>query len=342
MTTAPLVSVVLAVRDGEPYVRLAVESVLRQTVRDLELVVVDDASTDATPATLADVADPRLRVVRNDEQLGLAGSLNRGLDEARGAYVARMDADDAAFPTWLDACLRLLTSDAALAFAGTGVVDVDESGAPGPVHLLDAGRLATRWRAVFSAPVFHDTVVVDRSVLEANGLRYDTAYGESEDYELWTRLLDVADGDNVETPLVVHRLHPRQASERRAGLQRSLAEAISLRQIQQLAPDLGERGCRSRAGGVARAFAGRRRSGCSGHGVPRGRASVRAAPSVASGRVSGRPRIRGAFACAARPPRCDGLGARDRSRGDAARPAAPGPCHRTACPTPGARAPDPP
>ena len=244
MSSAPLVSVLVAVRDGEPFTRTALLSVLRQTASDLELIVVDDASSDATPETLAALDDPRLRVLRNDDQLGLAGSLNRALDEARGTYVARMDADDAAFPDWLERCLALLGSRAGIGLVGAGVLDVDRDGVPGSVHLHDAGRAAMRWRALFSAPVFHDTVVLKRAVLEENGLRYDTSFGESEDYDLWTRMLEHVDGDVVEEPLVLHRLHPEQASRRRGDLQRSLAEQISSRQIAAFAPDLGERDAR--------------------------------------------------------------------------------------------------
>jgi glycosyltransferase involved in cell wall biosynthesis len=244
VSSAPLVSVLVAVRDGEPFTRTALTSVLGQSVADLELIVVDDASTDATPDTLSAIRDARLRVLRNDEQLGLAGSLNRALEEARGAYVARMDADDAAFPDWLGRCLALLGSGTDLALVGTGVLDVDPGGRPGELHLHEPGRAAARWRALFSAPVFHDTVVLERAVLEENGLRYDPSYGESEDYELWTRVLDHAEADCVDAPLVLHRLHPQQASARRGELQRSLAEQLSQRQIRRLAPGLGVREAR--------------------------------------------------------------------------------------------------
>ena len=236
---APLVTVLVAVHDGEHYLRAALESILRQTVSDLELLVVDDGSTDATPQVLGELGDPRLRVLRSDEQLGLAGALNLGLDEARGRYLARMDGDDAAFPDWLERSLPLLERDVAL--VGSGVVDVDEHGRAGAVHLHEPGDVAMRWRALFSAPVFHNAVVLVRDVLEERGLRYDTAFGESEDYDLWTRVLQVSEGDCVEAPLVVHRLHAGQASRRRGELQRSLAEEISLRQIAEVAPELSER-----------------------------------------------------------------------------------------------------
>jgi glycosyltransferase involved in cell wall biosynthesis len=234
--TAPLVSVLVAVANGERFLRHAVQSVLRQSVRDLELLVVDDGSTDATPAILGAIADPRLRVLRHEDRRGLAASLNVGLDAARGRYLARMDADDVALPDWLARSLERLVSPPTVGLVGSGVLDVDEAGRPDRVHVHESGRAALRWRAVFSAPVFHDTVVLERSLLGKHGLRYDTAFAESEDYDLWTRLLDVIEGDVVEAPLVLHRLHPRQASRLRGGLQRSLALEISLRQIAALDP----------------------------------------------------------------------------------------------------------
>ena len=240
MPTAPLVTVLVAVHDGEPYVDAALRSVLRQSITDLELLVVDDGSTDGTPGTLATIGDDRLRVLRNDERVGLAASLNRGLEMARGRYVARMDADDVAFPGWLERTLGLLESRSALGIVGAGVLDLDARGRPGSVHVLEGSPAALRWRALFSSPFFHATVVLVRDLLERHGLRYDETFGESEDYELWTRVLRVSECAAVEAPLVLHRLHARQASRRRADLQRSHARDVSLAEIRGVAPELGE------------------------------------------------------------------------------------------------------
>ncbi|HET9289199.1 MAG TPA: glycosyltransferase [Gaiella sp.] len=234
----PLVSVVLAARDAEETIEEAVESVLDQTVRDLELVVVDDGSRDGTPRRLHKVADGRLRVVTNPSPLGLAGALNVGLDAAEGAYVARMDADDIALPGWLETILAHLRSSRAARVVGSAMIDLDARGRLGTVHRMPAGARAVRWAALFSSPFFHSTVVVDRSLLERHGLRYDTSFGESEDYELWARLLQVADGDNVPEALVLYRKHEAQASERRAALQRECQRTVALRQIATLAPHM--------------------------------------------------------------------------------------------------------
>ena len=234
----PLVSVLLAAHDEARYIGAAIDSILRQTLGDLELVVVDDASTDATADVVAAAGDQRVVVVRNDEQLGLAASLNRGLETASGRYMARLDADDVALPRRLELQVARLRSRPAVAIVGSDVVDLDEAGRPGAAHEMPRGAVAVRWHALFGAPFFHPTVVVDREALDRHGLRYDPTFVESEDYELWTRLLAFADGDNVPEPLVLKRAHPRQASARRRELQMAFQLQVALREIARLAPDL--------------------------------------------------------------------------------------------------------
>jgi glycosyltransferase involved in cell wall biosynthesis len=249
----PLVSVLLATHNDAHFLGEAVESVLRQTVSDLELVVVDDASTDETPARLESFDDRRLVVVRNDEQLGLASSLNRGLDRALGRYVARLDADDVAFPDRLE---RQLAGIDGLGILGSAVVDLDDSGRVGTLHRSPRGSRAVRWHSLFSSPFFHPTVLVDREAL--GDLRYDVSFLESEDYELWTRLLARVDGANLEQPLVGKRVHAAQASARRRDLQESFQRQVALREIARVAPDVdAERAWRvgaRKAGGSRTSF----------------------------------------------------------------------------------------
>lgn len=239
MARAPAVSVLVAVHNGAPYLRPALDAVLRQTVTDLELVVVDDGSTDATPDVLDAITDPRLRVVRGQSRRGLAGALNLGLDEVRGRRVARMDADDLAFPHWLERVLARLDAAPPVVLVGAGVLELDPAGRLGAVHVPEAGPAVTRWHSLFSAsPFFHNTVVFDREHFARNGLRYDETFGESEDYELWTRVLAGAEADVVEEALVVYRMHPEQASKRRAALQRELGHRVAMGQIAATAPSL--------------------------------------------------------------------------------------------------------
>src|SRR4051812_14714508 len=238
LTPMPLVSVLLAVRDDARFLPEAIDSVLNQTLADLELVVVDDASTDETPRVLSDVDDARLVVLRNDTRLGLAASLNRALEEASGKYAARLDADDVAASGRLARQVERLRARPQVAIVGSAVTDLDEHGAPGRTHVMPAGAVPVRWHALFSSPFFHPTVLVDREALEMHGLRYDPAFDESEDYDLWTRLLAFVDGDNVREGLVLKRVHPGQASQRRQDVQESFQRRVALREIAKVANDV--------------------------------------------------------------------------------------------------------
>ncbi len=241
-SSSKLVSVILAARDAEGFLKLALESVLRQTLRELELIVVDDGSRDQTPQILEQVRDPRLTVIRNEEPKGLAFSLNRGLESAGGRFVARMDADDVALPARLERQLALLRSRESLGIVGSGVTEIDGRGRVGRTHVLPAGIAATRWRSRFGTPFYHPTVIFDRELLDRHELRYDSSYdggdASTEDFELWTRLLAVSDGDNVVEPLLLYRLHKQQASERLHDHQLELRQRIALKQIASICPEL--------------------------------------------------------------------------------------------------------
>ena len=236
----PLVSVVLPARDAGAYLPLAVRSILRQTLADLELLVVDDGSTDGTAAFLASVDDPRLRVVRNDTPLGLAAALNLGIERAQGAYLARMDADDVALPWRLERQVARLSATPGTAVVGTGVVELSATGELGRVHLVPGRPDVTRYRALFGTPFFHPSVLLDRAILEQHGLVYDPAFSVTQDYELWGRLLDVVDGDNIPEPLLLYRAHAAQASATKAGLQTDLRRRLALERIARAAPGLDE------------------------------------------------------------------------------------------------------
>src|ERR1700734_3980538 len=97
----PSVSVIMSVYNGERFLRNAIDSVLRQTLADWELIVVDDASTDSTPDVLATYRDSRIRILRNDTNSKQAVCSNRGLAVATGRYIARLDADDISLPSRL-------------------------------------------------------------------------------------------------------------------------------------------------------------------------------------------------------------------------------------------------
>jgi glycosyltransferase involved in cell wall biosynthesis len=180
------VSVVLPVRDGERFVREAVESVLAQTYADLELIVVDDGSTDGTAAALAGFRDERLRVLRQ-EPSGLVAALRRGVAEARAPLVARMDADDVSEPARLERQVELLERRPRVGMAATWTAVIDEEGRELRREVLPPAHEDLARRLLLRNPFQHGSVVVRRDALEAAG-GYRDDYGANEDYDLWRRL----------------------------------------------------------------------------------------------------------------------------------------------------------
>jgi glycosyltransferase involved in cell wall biosynthesis len=182
----PLVSVVMPVRNGGALLRAAVESILDQTLRDLELIVVDDGSTDGSRDVIKSLDDPRIRLVEQ-EPLGLVAALNRGLAEAKGAYVARMDADDLSLPERLERQAAFLAAHPEVGLVATSFRIVETGQEQQRTTLLPTRSSDLRMRLLLRNPFSHGSIMVPRPVLERAG-PYSDAYGNNEDYDLWRRI----------------------------------------------------------------------------------------------------------------------------------------------------------
>jgi glycosyltransferase involved in cell wall biosynthesis len=204
--TRPLVSVLMSVHNGVPWVRDAATSALTQTLADLELIVIDDGSTDATADVLASLRDPRLRVERRERQ-GLTLALNRALELARAPLIARLDADDVALPDRLACQRQYLDAHREVGLLGTGARMVDETGREVGVVRPPTDDAAIRRALIRANPFVHSSVIVRRSALDRVG-GYDPSFPVAQDYDLWMRLSRVTRLANLAEPLVIRRLAP--------------------------------------------------------------------------------------------------------------------------------------
>lgn len=232
-SSVPRISVVLAVRNGAPFLRDAVESVLAQTFHDFECIVVDDASDDDTASVLKDLADDRVIRIRNPSLCGLAKSLNIGILRARGEYIARMDADDVCARRRFERQIRFMDRHPDLIVGGTWIRPFTDARLQ-PVRGYPTNHDVAKCFLVFSSPVAHPSAFMRRSSLQAHGLRYDEAFRCAQDYELWTRCVRFGGIASMPETLLLYRLHPRQASDSRKALQHEAVSRVRLRCLRDL------------------------------------------------------------------------------------------------------------
>ncbi len=231
----PAVSVVVPSFNGLPYLREAVSSILGQTLQTIELVLVDDGSTDDTAAYVATIADPRFRYLHQGNR-GLAASRNVGIRAARAAYVAFLDHDDRYAPDKLARQAAVLDARPDVGVVYTGWRHIDASG--GAMRRtgwdrIDGDILPT----LILGNVMHpSTMMVRRDPVVAAGA-FDESRTGLEDWDLWVRLASTGiRWACVDAPLVDYRLHPGQMSKH--GAKRRLDNRLAILDRTFAAPDL--------------------------------------------------------------------------------------------------------
>lgn len=212
-TLVPRVAVLIAVYNGLPYVEEAIESVLAQTFADFELVVVDDASTDETPAVLERfrLRDPRVRVVRMPANAGPVLAANRGLAEVRAPLVARLDADDVCRVDRLALQVEALDRQPGLVLLGSAFDYIDATGrvvGQGNPELEDAALQATLMDS--GNPFCHPSVLMRTDSLRALGGYRQVLNPYGLDYDLCLRMAELGKVGNLPQRLIGYRIHPGQ------------------------------------------------------------------------------------------------------------------------------------
>ncbi|MGE4123630.1 MAG: glycosyltransferase [Solirubrobacterales bacterium] len=210
--TAPKISVLLPVRDGERFLAETLESLRAQSLGDFELLAIDDGSGDRTAEILREAAarDPRLQVVGQGRE-GISAALNRGLALAKGELVARIDADDIARPSRFATQLAFLAAHPEVAAVGSDYEEIDAAGRTLRRVSLPAAPAEVRAWLPRSNCLAHPAVTMRRAAVLALG-GYRRAFGRAQDYDLWLRLLDRWELANIAEPLLAYRRHATAAS----------------------------------------------------------------------------------------------------------------------------------
>lgn len=225
-TSAPMISVVLPVYNGEEHLAVAVDSVLAQSFLDFELIIIDDGSTDGSLRILQEYQkrDKRIRLVSRENR-DLATTLNDSIDIARGEWVARMDQDDIALPQRLERQLQWLDKTGA-DVAGSWVKcfgSWDQR-----ITRVYQTDQAIKMDMLFKSPFVHPSVMMRTALIKQ--LRYDKSAEKAEDYDLWTRAAQSGwVMSNVPEVLLLYRKHASQISTKSSIRQQGVCEEVQKR-----------------------------------------------------------------------------------------------------------------
>lgn len=187
----PKISVIMPVYNGEKYLRQAINSILSQTFTDYELIIINDGSTDASEQIILSYEDARIRYIKNERNLKLIKTLNRGVALAKGIYISRMDADDIAVKTLFEQQIKTFEKDTTIDIVNISTYELSSDGKryrPFP-QILNFDTEALKYVELFENQITHPGIMVKSELMKAYGYKDDGTVVNFEDVDLWIRML---------------------------------------------------------------------------------------------------------------------------------------------------------
>jgi len=229
---APLVSIVLPVYNGEKYLTASLDSVIAQTYQNWELVIINDGSTDDTENLILNYQDKRIKYLPNDSNRGIIFSLNRGLQESGGVYIARLDADDIALPYRIAKQVEFLSENLDYAMCGSYFQTIDSNG-----RLLKNVAFPANNRDAQSYLLLHNCFCHSAIMMRSNiakELKYDEKFQVCEDYDLWYRISRTGKILNLPVFATMYRVHDNNMSTRKSEIMFAHVNKINKRILDDL------------------------------------------------------------------------------------------------------------
>lgn len=231
-----LVSVIMGVHnEKEEYLKCSIESICNQTYGNLEFIIIDDASEVKCGEMLDKMAsdNPIIKVIHNAKNLGLTKSLNIGLDQAKGEYIARMDADDYSVPDRIKKQVAFMEEHEDIAICGSGVISFgDKQAFMSPWDGFSNEE--AQCYLFFSSTLCHPSVMIRKEFLDSNNIRYDESFKKGQDYDLWERCSIVGKLAVMKEVLLFYRIHGDQITTSDKQSQDQTADVVRVRRISRL------------------------------------------------------------------------------------------------------------
>lgn len=226
------VSVILPVYNAAPYLKESIESILAQSFGDFELIIINDGSTDESEEVIREFSDPRIVLINNNENIRLISTLNKGLQNAKGKYIARMDADDIALISRFESQWKFMEANPEVDVCGSSISYFNHSGVIRSWIVLSEDKdIKTE---LLAGPAFaHPTVFMRTSSMRKFNISYSNEYLHTEDYELWIRMSRLGFRfHNLKDVLLHYRLHDSNVSTSGSEIQKRNHRLLQINQLE--------------------------------------------------------------------------------------------------------------
>jgi len=206
----PKVTVLMPVYNGGKYLKEAIDSILNQTFIDFEFLIINDGSTDNSTEIVKSYDDKRINFVENEFNMGLASTLNKGLDIAKGEYIVRMDQDDISLPKRIEKQVEFMDKNPKIGICGSWAKFFGEMNFVAKYSRTNREIITNSF---YSCPMAHPTVIFRRESFNKYNLKYNPDFKTAEDYELWTRASRHIKFANIQKVLLNYRTGPFQMTK---------------------------------------------------------------------------------------------------------------------------------
>ena len=226
----PKLSIIMPTLNAEKYLRESIDSILDQTFKDFEFLIIDDNSTDNTLKIINNYKDKRIKLIKGKNK-GIASALNLGIKNSKGEYIARMDADDISLPKRLEKQIDFMDKNIEFGICGTKVKPLTTE----TIHKNWGNWFKTnpKFIDILSNCAFcHPTVMIRKSIIKKHDLYYNEKIHYTEDQELWFRAIKITKFHNLEDQLLIYRLHKSNKSNKNYQKQQAYLKKIKIKSLQ--------------------------------------------------------------------------------------------------------------
>ena len=229
----PLISVLMPVYNSEKFLSFAIKSILEQTYKNFEFIIIDDGSTDSSSSIINEfvLRDNRIKFIQNNKNFGISLSLNKGLEISRGIYVARMDADDISIKERFEIQIEAFEKYPNFGIIGSSANYINSNGKNLGYFPVPLSNIEIKWYSLFRSPFIHPSIMMKKEILDKNSMTYRDIFLYTEDYDLWSRLIPLTNAMNLKKPLLHYRVYPQSSNISKKNFQVKNTQLIALNNI---------------------------------------------------------------------------------------------------------------